>query len=198
MSFPIPGNALPKRKLPVVAALARFAFARSGWQLKGDIPNLAKFVAVVAPHTLSWDFFLSMILILGLGLRVSWMAKHTLFRPPLGRIMRWLGGLAIDRTGRNKVVDQVIAIFAAQPALIVGVMPEGTRKRAGVPVKEWKTGFYYIALGAGVPILPVHLDNANRCVRFGPLLTPTGDIDADLAKVQKFYADAALRYKSSH
>ncbi len=187
MSFPTPGSALPKRNLPTFAALARFAFARSGWRIEGDIPNTGKFVAVAAPHTSSWDFFLAMMLIFGLGLRVSWMAKHTLFRPPIGGIMRWLGGLAIDRTGRNKVVDQVIAIFAAQSVLIVGLMPEGSRKRAGVPVKEWKTGFYYIALGAGVPILPVYIDNANRCVRFGPLLTPTGNIDADLATLQQFY-----------
>src|SRR5690554_3533396 len=137
MSFPTPGSALPKRKLPVIAALARFAFARSGWRIEGAIPNIARFVAVAAPHTSAWDFFLGMLLILGLGLRVSWMAKHSLFRPPIGGIMRWLGGLAIDRTGRNKVVDQVIEIFETQPALIVGVMPEGTRKRAGVPVKEW-------------------------------------------------------------
>lgn len=187
MSFPKPGNALPKRQTPLLSALARWAFARSGWRIDGEIPNLAKFVAVAAPHTSSWDFFLGMMIIFGLGLRVSWMAKHSLFRPPIGGIMRWLGGLSIDRTGRHKVVDQMIAIFANQPALILGLMPEGSRKRAGVPVREWKTGFYYIAQGAGVPILPIRLDNANRSVHFGPLLIPTGNLEADLATLQQFY-----------
>jgi len=187
MSFPKVGTALPHRHTPRLAALARFAFARSGWRIEGEIPNLPQFVVVGAPHTSSWDFFLAMMLIFGLDLHVSWMAKHSLFRWPIGGIMRWLGGLAIDRTGRHKVVDQIIAIFAAQPKLIVGLMPEGSRKRAGIPVKEWKTGFYYIALGANVPILPLRIDNAGKQVIFGPLLTPSGDLEADLAKLQAFY-----------
>lgn len=187
MSFPKPGAALPKRNLPRIAALARFAFTQTGWRIEGEIPNLPQFVAVGAPHTSSSDFFVGMLLILGLDLRVSWMGKHTLFTPPLGGIMRWLGGLAIDRSGRHQVVDQVVAAFAAQPKLIVGLMPEGTRKRAGIPVKEWKTGFYYIAQGAQVPILPLRIDNAGKRIVFGPLLIPTGAIDADLAKLQQFY-----------
>lgn len=190
MTMPSVGAAPPKRHMPLLQTLARFAFARLGWRIEGTVPNLPQFVAVGAPHASSWDFFLGMMLILGLGLRVSWMGKHTLFRWPLGSIMRWLGGLAIDRTGRHNVVDQVVNAFATHPKLIVGLMPEGSRKRAGIPVKAWKTGFYYIALGAKVPILPLYLDNQGKQVRFGPLLTPTGDIEADLAQLQHFYTEA--------
>lgn len=191
MTMPTIGNAVPKRHMPLFQAAARFALARLGWRTVGELPNVPQFVAVGAPHTSAWDFFLGMMVIFGLGVRVSWMGKHTLFRWPIGGIMRWLGGLAIDRTGRHKVVDQVVAAFAAQPQLIVGLMPEGSRKRAGIPVKEWKTGFYYIALGAKAPILPIYLDNARKQVVFGPPLTPTGDIEADLAQLQTFYTAQA-------
>lgn len=194
MIMPRIGDALPKRHMPLLQALARFAFGRLGWQVEGNVPNLRQFVAIGAPHTSSGDFFLAMMVIFGLGLRVSWMAKHTLFRWPLGPIMRWLGGLAIDRTGRHKVVDQVIEAFATQPKLIVALMPEGSRKRAGSPVKEWKTGFYYIALGAKVPILPLFLDNPGKRVIFGSPLTPTGAIEADLAQLQQFYTAARRQH----
>jgi 1-acyl-sn-glycerol-3-phosphate acyltransferase len=190
MSFPRPGEALPKRNAPLLATLARMAFAWSGWRIEGTLPNLPQFVAIGAPHASSWDFFLGMMLIFGLDLHVSWMGKHTLFRPPIAGIMRWLGGLAIDRSGRHQVVEQIVAVFASKPKLIVALMPEGTRKRAGVPVTEWKSGFYYIALGANVPILPVCLDNHRKRVIVGPLLTPTGDIDTDLDKLQHFYSQA--------
>jgi len=187
MSLPIVGAALPKRNLPLFQALARFALARFGWRAEGRLPNLAQFVAVGAPHASSWDFFLGMLLIIGLGVRVSWMGKASLFRWPLGGIMRWLGGIAIDRTSRHNVVEQTVQHFATHPQLIVGLMPEGTRKRAGVPVNEWKTGFYHIAKGANVPILPIYIDNAGKRVIFGPVLMPTGDLTADLATLQQFY-----------
>jgi 1-acyl-sn-glycerol-3-phosphate acyltransferase len=190
MSLPTVGDAVPKRKLPLFQDLARFALARFGWRTEGEIPNLAQFVAVGAPHASSWDFYLGMMLIIGLGVRVSWMGKDSLFRWPLGGIMRWLGGIAIDRTSRHNVVEQTVQHFATHPQLIVGLMPEGTRKRAGIPVKEWKTGFYYIAKGANVPILPIYIDNPGKRVSFGPVLTPTGDLDADLATLQQFYHDA--------
>lgn len=191
MTFPKVADTLPKRHSFLLEAIARFAFTRLGWQVIGEIPNVPQFVAVAAPHTSSRDFYLGMLLIFGLGLRVSWMGKHTLFRWPIGGIMRWLGGLAIDRSGRHKVVDQVVQVFATEPRLIVGLMPEGSRKRAGVPVKEWKTGFYYIALGAQVPILPLCINNASKQMIFGPLLQPTGNMDADLAHLQEFYTKAA-------
>ena len=192
MSMPNVGAAVPQRHTPLLQAIARFAFAGSGWRVVGEVPNLPQFVAIGAPHASSWDFFLAMLLIFGLGVRVSWLAKHTLFRWPLGGLMRWLGGIAVDRTQRHHVVDQVVNAFATQPKLIVGLMPEGSRKRAGQPVKEWKTGFYYIARGAKVPILPLYLNNSTKQVVFGPLLTPTGDIEADLAQLQKFYTQAKL------
>lgn len=190
MSLPTVGDAVPKRKLPLFQALACFALARFGWRTEGEIPNLAQFVAVGAPHASSWDFFLGMMLIIGLGVRVSWMGKASLFRWPLGGIMRWLGGIAIDRTSRHNVVEQIVQHFATHPQLIVGLMPEGTRKRAGVPVKEWKTGFYYIAKGAHVPILPIYIDNPGKRVIFGSVLMPTGDLEADLATLQQFYHTA--------
>lgn len=187
MTYPKVGDALPKRTVFWLEAIGRVTLTRLGWQAVGEIPNIPQLVAVAAPHTSSRDFFVGMLLIFSLGLRVSWMGKHTLFRWPIGGIMRWLGGLAIDRSGRHKVVDQVVQVFVTEPRLIVALMPEGSRKRAGIPVKEWKTGFYYIALGAQVPILPLCLDNAAKQVIFGPLLRPTGDIDADLARLQEFY-----------
>ncbi|MEZ4870601.1 MAG: lysophospholipid acyltransferase family protein [Caldilineaceae bacterium] len=188
MTLPVVGDALPQRGNGLTKLLARAALRTSGWRIEGTLPDLPQFVAVAAPHQSSWDFFLGMLIIFSLGIRANWLAKHTLFRWPIGGIMRWLGGIAVNRTGRHNVVEQAVQAFNRRDQLIVGVAPEGTRRQAGCPVVEWKSGFYYIALGANVPILLLYIDNANRCFHFGPLIETTGDKEADLAKIQHWYS----------
>jgi 1-acyl-sn-glycerol-3-phosphate acyltransferase len=182
-------GALPRRGNQLSRAAARLALALSGWRIEGAPPDSPKLVAIYAPHRSNWDFALAMLLMFGLGVRVSWMAKHTLFRRPIGAVMRWLGGIPIDRTARHGVVEQMIHAFQTRRQLIVGLMPEGTRRQAGSPVTAWKTGFYHIARGANVPILPLSIDRAGKRLILGRPVMPTGNMDADLAQLQAFYSN---------
>jgi 1-acyl-sn-glycerol-3-phosphate acyltransferase len=147
-------------------------------------------VAIVAPHTSNWDFVVGLATLLALGLRGRFLAKDTLFRPPLGTFLRWMGGLPVDRATPDGVVEQAVSSLREGEPFVLALAPEGTRKR----VERWKTGFYRIALGAGVPIWPVSLDYRTRTLRLHPALEPTGDMQADLAWLQSLYEPAMARY----
>lgn len=186
MRIPRAGEHPPKLGNGLTRAMGRWLFALMGWHVEGELPNVPKMVAVGAPHTRNFDVMIGLAVILGLGVRINWMAKHTAFQNPFGGIMQRLGGVPINRTARFNVVEQMVQKLQATDKLILAVMPEGSRKRAGIPVDEWKTGFYYIALGAGVPILVVYIDNVQKRVVFSPPLIPSGEKAADLARIQKF------------
>ena len=118
------------------------------------------------------------------------MGKDSLFKGPLGPVMRWLGGLPIDRSKANNVVQSTIDAFNSHDRLIVLIPPEGTRAK----VSEWKKGFYHIAHGAGVPIGRGFLDFGRKVGGFGPTFYPTGDVDKDIAAIQEFYQDIKGKY----
>jgi len=148
------------------------------------MPNLRKFVIIVAPHTSNWDFPVGMSAKLALGLSAIWLGKHTLFRGPFRVILRALGGIAVNRSASNDVVQQVTDEFARHERLVLAVAPEGTRKK----VERWKTGFYHIARSAGVPIVPVALEWEQRAIRIMPAFTPTDDADSDIAALRQLFA----------
>lgn len=183
------GDQPPQLGNSFTRALGRGIMALQGWRVDGALPNVPKMVAIGAPHTRNYDVAIGLGTVLGLGIRISWMAKHTVFQNPFGTVMQKLGGIPINRTARFNVVDQMVQKLQEAERLILVVMPEGSRSRAGVPVSEWRTGFYYIALGAAVPIVPVYVDNPNKCVILGPALMPTGDKEADFARLQAFYTN---------
>lgn len=153
------------------------------WDIEGELPNLPKMVVIGAPHTSNWDFVVAIAVLLALGLDARWLGKHTIFRAPFGPLMRWLGGIPVDRSARHGVVDQTIAMFDQRDRFVVGVAPEGTRKR----VERWKTGFYRVAQGAGVPIVPAYFDYPRRVLGFGPPFDLSGDLEADMQYLQAFY-----------
>ena len=175
----------PPEVHPVIARLARLVLHLAGWHLEGQIPNLPRFVVVGAPHTSNWDGALAIITALALRVRFRWIGKHTLFRFPFGPLMRALGGIPVNRGVRGNSVEQMIQTFNRHERLILAVTPEGTRAK----VSKWKTGFYYIALGANVPLVLAYVDYPRRAVGIGPTFTPTGDLEADLKQIQAFYAD---------
>ena len=183
MPFPTLGDAVPARGNRFSRGFWRAALRVAGWDFEGEIPNLSKFLVIAAPHTSNWDFPIAMSLVLALGLDAHWIGKHTLFRWPFGGLMRWLGGVPVVRSERRGVVDQVVETFEGHDRMVFGVAPEGTRKR----VDRWKTGFYHIALGAGVPILPGYFDYPRKVVGFGPPLMPSGDVEADIKTLKAFY-----------
>ncbi len=169
--------------------MGRAAYTITGWHFEGSVPDLPKFVIIVAPHTSNWDFFVGVGALFSLGLRVAFFGKDSIFRGPLGPVMRWLGGIPVDRSVSRDRVSESVAAFKAHDKLVLGMAPEGTRKR----VEEWKTGFYHVARGAGVPIIPVAFDYAKKAIVIGNPFTPTGDVDADIAKLRALFADVPAK-----
>jgi 1-acyl-sn-glycerol-3-phosphate acyltransferase len=180
---PVPGPAVPRSGNALSRAMGRSVLALAGWRIDGSVPDLPHMVACVAPHTSNWDFVIGYATKMALGVRAHWLGKHTLFVKPFGRLMRAMGGIPVDRGAAHGVVAQAVAWFRDEPKLLLGVAPEGTRKK----VDRWKTGFYHIAREAGVPIWPVALDWGTRVMRFGEPLTPTGDEAADMEVLYAFY-----------
>lgn len=164
-----------------------------GWRIDGAIPNTPKLVLIVAPHTSNWDFVVGVAAKFALGLRVLFLGKDTLFRFPLGALMRRLGGVPVDRSAPHDVVSEIVERFARRERLIVALTPEGTRKR----VERWRTGFYHIAHGARVPIVPVALDWGSRTVRIGAPFLTTGDVDGDVRELQRVFARVSGRRPKS-
>lgn len=186
-TVPLPalGARAPRKRNAVTKALSRAALSVAGWSFSGGLPDAPKFVVAVAPHTSNWDFVVGVLARRAVGLDAHFLGKHTLFRPPFGWFMRWLGGTPVRRDVPGGVVQEVAETFRAYDRFVLGLAPEGTRRR----VSKWRTGFYYIALEAGVPIAPVALDYGRKRVVGGPPLQPTGDLNADLEKLQAFFLD---------
>jgi len=174
------------RLRPWLQRVAKLLLRVRGWQVDGSLPaGGERCVLIAAPHTSNWDLPYTLLVALSLGLRVHWMGKHTIFRPPFRWLMRWLGGIPVDRrTSNNTVAAAVEVLRAGEGPLQLIVPPEGTRQR----VRRWKTGFYYIALGAGVPIVLAYMDYHRKISGIGPMLWASGDLEADMRTIRAFYA----------
>ncbi len=170
----------------VLRAVSRGFLRLNGWKVEGSLPPEArKCVLIAAPHTSNWDLPYTLMVAFVLNLNIYWMGKHSLFAFPFGPVMRWLGGIAVDRSrSTNLVSASAMALKAADGPVQLVVPPEGTRGRT----KHWKTGFYYIALEAGVPIVLAYMDYARKVSGLGPVFVPTGNVDADMAEIKRFYA----------
>ncbi len=157
----------------------------TGWEPEGSKPRMRRFVLIAAPHTSNWDLAYLLAVATSCDLKISWMGKHGLFRPPFGWLMRRVGGIPIVRHRRENMVSQMTRAFEERESLVLVVPAEGTRRY----VAHWKSGFYHIARSAGVPIVLGYLDYARRRGGFGPAIYPTGDIRCDMDKIRAFYAD---------
>lgn len=165
--------------------LGRTYLKVSGWRIEGSFPADPKYVVIVAPHTSNWDFMLGVAVVFALELRASWLGKHALFKAPFKGFLRWLGGIPVNRSASHGVVGECVRAFEAAPALMLALAPEGTRKG----VSQWKSGFYLIAVKAGVPIMPVGFDYRDHVVRLMPLLQPGGNMEQDLPLIQALFSD---------
>ncbi len=173
-----------------LSTFSRLICGITGWRIEGEVPNLDKFIVLGVPHTSNWDGILMLLVSTGLNVRLLFMGKHTLFRPPFGWLMRMLGGISINRQTSSNAVDEVVSQFNQRERMVVVLAPEGTRRK----VTRWKTGFYHIAQGANIPIVLGYLDYPNKRAGFGPVFTPTGDYEADLRTILAFYADKRGRH----
>jgi 1-acyl-sn-glycerol-3-phosphate acyltransferase len=182
--LPKVGPQIPRSGGPIGEAFGVLLLKALGWRVEGDVDDHPKMVAIIAPHTSNWDFPVGLAARYALRLDASWLGKHTLFRPPFGWIMRRWGGIAVDRSSSHDVVSQTIAEFSSRPRVFLVITPEGTRKQ----VSRWRTGFWHIARGAGVPILPIAFDWGSRVIRFHPAFMPGDDVEQDIAVLQSKYA----------
>ncbi len=173
--------------------LSRAVLRLQGWQVMGSLPpHATKSVLIAAPHTSNWDLPYTLMVAFCLQLRVYWLGKASLFWGPFGPVMRWLGGVAVDRSQKNNLVAAAAAIAAAPGPLQLVVPPEGTRGKT----RHWKTGFYFIALQAQVPIVLAYVDYERKVSGLGPVFVPTGDVEADMAHIKRFYA--GIRGRNQH
>lgn len=169
---------------------ARWLLRMLGWRLEGAKPEFDRYVLIAAPHTSNWDFPMMLAFAAAFDIRITWMAKHSLFRPPMGFIMRKLGGLPVVRHENRNVVDELVDTFSEVEALVLVVPTEGTRSYRDY----WKSGFYHIARQASVPIVPSFLDWGQKRGGFGPALETSGDVTADMQYFRDFYAGMEGKY----
>ena len=170
----------------VLRALSVALLKLNGWKVEGAMPPEArKSVFIAAPHTSNWDLPYTLMVAFAQRLNIYWMGKASIFRFPFGPLMRWLGGIAVEREkSSNLVAASAQAIIDADGPLQLVVPPEGTRGKT----RQWKTGFYFIAQQAQVPIVLAYMDYQRKVSGIGPIFQPTGDVDADLALIKQFYA----------
>lgn len=175
---------------PIVNTVLRtgsLAFLKAaGWKIEGSLPQgVTKCVLIAAPHTSNWDLPYTLMVAFALRLQIYWMGKSGIFSFPFGPIMRWLGGIAVNRSQASNLVDSCAQeLVKADGSVHLVVPPEGTRSKT----RYWKTGFYYIALQAQVPIVMAYMDYSRKVSGLGPLFVPSGDIDKDMVAIKAFYA----------
>ena len=182
------------RKPSLLSRLARRAllalyYAR-GWKAVGAPPEDRRCVIIAAPHTSNWDFLYFLGLTDALKIDAHFMGKTSLFRWPMARFMRDMGGVPVDRSSRHNYVEAMIAEFGRRQQFMLTIAPEGTRGA----VRQWRTGFYHIALGAKVPLVCGMMDYGTKTGGLGPAIWPTGDYKADMLKVAEFYRSTTPRY----
>lgn len=159
-------------------------FRLMGWKIVGKMnPNIEKSVMIVVPHTSWHDFYIGLFARGIINLEMNYVAKKELFRFPFGAYFRWMGGAPLDRSGGKNIVDSIVSIFKSREIFRLAIAPEGTRKK----VTKWKTGFYYIALKAEVPIIPVAFDYGKKEVVLNKPFYPSGNIEQDFEILKSFY-----------
>ena len=161
-----------------------------GWKTNVTVPNYDKCVICAAPHTTNLDLFIGKLFYGALGRKTSFMMKKDWFFWPLGPIFRWMGGIPVDRSRKSSLVDQMINIAKSSKKFHLAITPEGTRKAN----PNWKKGFYYIAQGAGLPIILVAIDYEKKCITAEKVIHPSGDIEKDMREIKLYYKD----FKGKH
>lgn len=180
---------VPRRGNRATRWLGRTMLRLLRWRFVGEFPNLPRMVLIVAPHSSNWDFLVGVAVMFALGFEAHWIGKKELFWWPLGALMRWLGGIPVDRSSPQGLVAQLRDTLGRRDRFIIGVTPEGTRKR----VTDWKTGFYHIAREMELPIAPAYFDNVAREAGFFPVVVPGGDSDREITAIRSRYAGLRRR-----
>ena len=160
-----------------------------GWKVIGYLPKNEKYIIAVVPHSSYFDLIIAVLIRTYSGLKIKFIGKKELFNPITSFLFKFLGGIPVDRTKKLNIVDEVVDLFKLGKIKILAIAPEGTRKR----VEKWKTGFYYIALKANLPILMVSFDYIRKEVKINNKFYPSGDIDKDFIELEKKVNDVVIR-----
>ena len=180
MKWPHLGNAIPQRIQPIRALIGRTVFKLTGWKLVGNLPNESKLVIVALPHSSNFDFILALSVIWGWGLKINFMAKHTLFKFPQGLFFRAVGGIPVDRRSAHGLVEKMAHEFNSRSSLILGIAPEGTRNSDG----SLKAGFARIAKAASAPVIPIIVNYKTKTLTLGNLVSDLSDVDGIIEAVK--------------
>tara|TARA_B110000503_G_C6993403_1_gene348347 strand:+ start:25 stop:645 length:621 start_codon:yes stop_codon:yes gene_type:complete len=168
----------------MIRLLSWLVLKLGGWKVVNAAPATGSYLIIAAPHTSNWDFPLGIAMAFHLRLKVYFIGKHTLFEGMAGPIMRWLGGIPLNREVSKNFVDSSIEAYADHENLIFAIAPEGTR----ASVDRWKTGFYHMAKGAKVPLALAYFDFATRTGGIGKMFDTTGNMAADMQAIATFYS----------
>ena len=171
------------QKSTLAQNIGRAILRLTGWRTEVIPPPTSRYVMIGAPHTSNWDFMIMLLLMSVESIPIRWLGKDSLFRWPLGIFMRSLGAIPVNRKANTNLVDQITALFDEYDELIIGLSPEGTRQKTS----RWRTGFYYIALKAKVPIVMAYVDYPHKVCGLGPSIELTGDIHTDFEIIRGFY-----------
>ena len=161
-----------------------------GWKTEVTTPNYDKCVICAAPHTSNWDLFIGKLFYGAIGRKTSFMMKKEWFFFPLGILFKAVGGIPVNRNKKSSLVEQMAERFAQSQHFHLAITPEGTRKANA----HWKKGFYFIAQGAGVPIVLIGIDYPKKTIYATKALTPSGDIEKDMAEIKDYFKD----FKGKH
>ena len=174
----------------MIRVLSKFILNKIiGWRVIGYLPKNEKYVIAVVPHSSYFDLIIAVLIRTYSGLKIKFIGKKELFNPITSYLFKFLGGIPVDRTKKSNIVDEVVELFELGKIKILAIAPEGTRKR----VEKWKTGFYYIALKAKLPILMVSFDYIRKEVKINDKFYPSGDIDKDFIELEKKVNDVLAR-----
>ena len=163
--------------------MGKFYLSLFGWKIDGGTPSVSKAVGIAYPHTSNWDLPFTLAICWALGLRINWLGKTSLFKPPFGGIMKLVGGIPVVRSRSTNAVRAIAESLADLDEVLVIIPPEGTRSKSG----RWKSGFYWIAVEAKIPLVLGYLDYPRKTGGFGKVFWPSGDIAADMEKIRAFY-----------
>jgi 1-acyl-sn-glycerol-3-phosphate acyltransferase len=177
------GPRVPRRRHPLLRWGASALMRLAGWRVEAHLPDEPRMVVLAAPHTSNWDGWYAILAMLVMELKMGLFVKDTAFKGIVGRWLRGVGAIPIDRTAPGGLVSQTVEAFATNEQLVIGIAPEGTRRR----VQKWKRGFYLIAHASKVPLVCAYVDYATRTVGTGLTLRTSGDYEKDLAAIQAFY-----------
>lgn len=180
----------PRARRPLLPAVGRMMMRVTRWTFQGALPEIPKFVIVVAPHTSNLDFFVGLWALFALDLQAHWFGKASLFRPPMGFLLRMIRGRPVRRESPEGVVTEVAAVVRAEPEFVLAIAPEGTRSS----VERWRTGFYRIAEAANIPIVAVSFDWSRREIGINAPVYPSGNLEADVTAMQALYRPEMARH----